>query len=248
MSLVGKVAVVTGGGSGIGAAISKALGTRGARVAVVDVDSDAAERVAAELHAGSARALAVEADVTEVGAVKEMVQAVRDEFGPVSVLVNNAAICPMTPFDEISLDEWNTVLAVNLTGAFLCSQAVIPDMAAQGWGRIVNISSLAGQVGGLIVGAHYAASKGGLLALTKSLARVGAPGGVTANAIAPGTVNTPMRREFTGAQQEALVEAGVIKRVASPEEIAAGVLYLISNDAGYVTGQTLSINGGALMA
>jgi NAD(P)-dependent dehydrogenase (short-subunit alcohol dehydrogenase family) len=139
------------------------------------------------------------------------------------------------------------VLAVNLTGAFLCAQAVLPDMIALKWGRIVNISSLAGQVGGSIVGAHYVASKGGILALTKTLALIGAPHGITANAIAPGTVDTPMLDGFAADVHGKLFEAAVIQRLAQADEIAAGVLYLVSEAAGYVTGQTLNINGGAFM-
>ena len=247
MSLQGRVALVTGSGSGIGAATAQALATDGACVVVADVALDLAQAVADKIRQQGGRALPVHLDVTSPESVREMMKVVHQELGPVHILVNNAGVCPATPLPDISLEEWNQVLAVNLTGTFLCAQAVLPDMIAVKWGRIVNISSLAGQVGGTIVGAHYVASKGGMLAFTKTLALIGAPHGITANAIAPGTVDTPMVEKFAADVREKLFGAAVIQRPAQADEIAAGVLYLVSEAAGYVTGQTLNINGGAFM-
>jgi len=242
-----RVAVVTGAGSGIGRATVLALASAGARVAVVDLSLPAAMTSVAQIREYGGVAEAIQADVADPASVRSMMDAVRAALGSVGILVNNAGICPTTPFLDVTLEEWNRVLAVNLTGAFLCAQAVLPDMMANRWGRIVNVSSLAGQVGGIIAGPHYAASKGGLLALTKTLARLGAPHGITANAIAPGTVDTPMRDSFAPADQERLLGAALVRRAARPEEITAGVLYLVSAEAAYVTGHTLGINGGAFM-
>jgi len=242
-----RVAIVTGGGSGIGAATCTGLAAAGARVVVADISLDAAEGTAAQIHQRQGQALAVHTDVADPASVGRMVQAVHDAWGRVSILVNNAGICPTTPLLEISLDEWNKVLAVNLTSVLLCAQAVLPDMMENRWGRIVNVSSLGAQVGGLITGAHYVASKGGILALTKSIARFGAPYGITANNIAPGTVETPMRDAFGDAAKEKLIGAAIVRRAARPDEIAAGVLYLVGDQASYITGQTLNINGGAFM-
>ena len=216
-------------------------------MAVVDLSLPAAMTSVAQIREYGGVAEAIQADVADPASVRSMMDAVRAALGSVGILVNNAGICPTTPFLDVTLEEWNRVLAVNLTGAFLCAQAVLPDMMANRWGRIVNVSSLAGQVGGIIAGPHYAASKGGLLALTKTLARLGAPHGITANAIAPGTVDTPMRDSFAPADQERLLGAALVRRAARPEEITAGVLYLVSAEAAYVTGHTLGINGGAFM-
>lgn len=245
--LASRVAIVTGGGSGIGAATCLALAENDARVIVADISSEAANRIAEKIHQRGGQALAAQVDVADPASVRRMAETVHETWGRVSILVNNAGICPTTPLLEISLDEWNKVLAVNLTGVLLCTQAVLPNMMENHWGRIVNISSLGAQVGGLVAGAHYAASKGGILALTKSIARWGAPYGITANAIAPGTVETPMRDSFGDAAKEKLIGAAIIRRAAKGEEIAAGILYLVGEQAGYITGQTLNINGGAFM-
>jgi 2-hydroxycyclohexanecarboxyl-CoA dehydrogenase len=242
-----RVAVVTGAGSGIGRATALALAAAGVRVAVADLSLSGAMTSVTQIRENGGVAEAFQADVADPASVRSMVEGVHAALGSVAILVNNAGICPMTPFLDVTLEEWNRVLGVNLTGAFLCAQAVLPDMIANRWGRIVTLSSLAGQVGGIIVGPHYAASKGGLLALTKSLARLGAPHNITANAIAPGTVDTPLRDSFAAADQERLLGAALLQRAARPEEIAAGVLYLVSDEAAYVTGQTLAINGGAFM-
>jgi len=242
-----RVAVVTGGGSGIGRATALALAAGGARVAVADLALPAVAASVVQIREYGGVAEAVQADVADPASVRSLVETVHKALGPVGILVNNAGIGPTTPFLDLTLEEWNHVLAVNLTGAFLCAQAVLPDMIDNRWGRIVNMASLAGQVGGIIVGAHYAASKGGLLALTKTLARIGARHGITANAIAPGTVDTPMRDSFSADDRERLLGAALVRRAAHPDEITAGVLYLVSDEAAYITGHTLAINGGAFM-
>ncbi|WP_036518467.1 SDR family NAD(P)-dependent oxidoreductase [Nocardia sp. 348MFTsu5.1] len=245
-----RVAVVTGGGSGLGESICHHLGRQGHRVAVLDRDTEAAQRVAADIRAQGAEATAVTVDVADQGAVNAAFAAVRDEFGPVEILVTSAGVSGFTQFEDITLDEWNRYIAVNLTGTFLCAQAAVGDMVAAGWGRIVTISSAAGQTGALRQG-HYSATKGGVIAFTKTLALEYAAKGITVNTIPPFTIDTPMLR----AAQEAkhLPKAEYISRVipsgrvGSGDDIGAMCAYLCSDAAGYVTGQVIAVNGGAVM-
>lgn len=244
MELTGDIAIVTGGGRGIGAAICRAFAGAGARVVVADIDAAAAMTAAGGLPQP---ALAVETDVAAPESVAALAATVLERFGRIDILVNNAGICPLTAFDAITPDEWDRVLAVNLKGAFLCSQAVLPAMIAQGYGRIINISSVAGKMGGVLVGAHYAASKAGLLALTFCLARAGAPAGVTVNALAPATVETGLTRGWPDEQRAALARSFPVGRLGQPEDVAAAALFLASRQAGFITGEVLDVNGGFLM-
>lgn len=247
MRLEGQVAIVTGGARGIGAAIGRALAQEGARVALADVDLAAAQRTAAELPPPGGPGWALAVDVADREAVQAMVSQVQAEFGRVDILVNNAGICPLTPFEEIEEAEWDRVLAVNLKGAFLCSQAVVGLMKERGYGRIINISSVAGKMGGVMVGAHYAASKAGLLALTWCLARAYAPYGITVNAIAPATVDTDMTRAWPEEVRQNLAQSIPLGRLGRPEEVAAAAVFLASEEAGFITGEVLDVNGGFLM-
>lgn len=247
MRLEGRVAIVTGGARGIGAAIGRAFAQEGARVALADVDLAAAQRTAAELPPPGGPGLALAVDVADGKAIRAMVDQVRAEWGRVDILVNNAGICPLTPFEEITEAEWDRVLAVNLKGAFLCSQAVVGIMKAQRYGRIINISSVAGKMGGVMVGAHYAVSKAGLLALTWCLARTYAPYGITANAVAPATVDTDLTRAWPEEMRASLARSIPLGRLARPEEVAAAAVFLASEEAGFITGEVLDVNGGFLM-
>ena len=188
-----RVAVVTGGGSGIGEAVARHLGERGHRVAVLDVDGDASEHAAADLRGHGVKALGCAVDVSDRAAVDDALAAVRREFGPVEIMVTSAGIAEFAAFTDITLDAWNAMIAVNLTGTFHCLQAAIPDMVDGNWGRIVTIASSAGQIGSPRQG-HYAASKGGVIALTKTVAREYGARGITANTIPPFIVDTPMSR------------------------------------------------------
>jgi len=244
---MGRVAIVTGGARGIGAAIGWAFAREGARVALADVDPEAAREAAANLPEPGGPGLAVAVDVADRAAVQGMAGRVGAEWGRIDILVNNAGICPLTSFEEIEEAEWDRVLAVNLKGAFLCSQAVVGWMKAQHYGRIINISSVAGKMGGVMVGAHYAASKAGLLALTWCLARTYASYGITVNAIAPATVDTDLTRAWPEEMRENLARSIPLGRLGRPEDVAAAAVFLASEEASFITGEVLDVNGGFLM-
>jgi 3-oxoacyl-[acyl-carrier protein] reductase len=237
-----RVAIITGGARGIGRAIAEAFAAEGARLALADVD-----RAALEAAAGDLGALAVPTDVSDEEAVRAMVEATVRRYGRIDILVNNAGICPLTQFESISHAEWDRVLAINLTGAFLGCQATAPHMRDAGYGRIINISSVAGKMGGVTVGVHYAVSKAGLLGLTWSLARLYAPFGITANAIAPVTVETDLTREWPPEILEQLRRSIPLGRLARVADVASAAVFLASEQSGFITGEVLDVNGGFLM-
>lgn len=245
-----RVAVVTGGASGLGRSICEHLLSAKLRVAVLDRDAEATERVAADLRTQAGPALAVAADVSDQVAVDAAFDKIRSKLGPVEIVVTSAGISGFTPFEDITLDEWNRYIAVNLTGTFLCIRAALPDMVGRGWGRIVTISSAAGQVGALRQG-HYSASKGGVIALTKTLALEYASRGITANSIPPFTADTPMLRAAQRAKQvpDAATMARIVPagRVGTGDDIAAICAFLCSDSASYITGQVIGVNGGAVL-
>ncbi len=245
-----RVAVVTGGASGMGEATCHELGRRGHKVAVFDVNATAAQRVAEELRADGVTALAVAGDVSDRTTVDDAYAKIRSELGPVEILVTSAGLFGFAPFEEISLESWNRIIAVNLTGTFHCCQAALPDMVAGGWGRIVMISSSSAQRGSPFA-AHYAASKGALLTLTKSLAREYATSGITVNNIPPSGIETPMQHQGQAAgflkSNEEIAANIPMGRLGTGADIAAAVAFLCSEQAGYITGQTLGVNGGGVM-
>lgn len=244
--LEGKVAIVTGGARGIGLAICRALAEAGATVAVVDLELQAAQDAVQSLRELGWKAMAAHADVSSWTQVAQMVETVLANWERIDILVNNAGICPLTPAEEISDQEWDLVLGVNLKGAFLCSREVMPTMRRQGSGKIINIASSAGQMGGLAVGLHYSASKAGLLGLTKSLARILAPE-IQVNAVSPGTTASEMTRNWEAEAVERIVSKIPARRLGQPSDTAAAVTFLASKEAEFITGQTLSVNGGLLM-
>ncbi|MFF3567598.1 3-oxoacyl-ACP reductase family protein [Nocardia jiangxiensis] len=241
MTHEGRNAVVTGGGRGIGRAIATVLAANGAAVAVWDLNAANAEETVAQIREAGGKAIAVVGNAAETTAVKEAAARTRAELGPVTILVNNAGITKYSAFMDLTEENWDNIIEVNLKGPFLVTQAFVPDMLEAGWGRIVNISSSSAQTGGPAV-AHYAASKGGVIGFTKALATEFVATGITVNNVPPGTVDTPLLRE--GYDPEQLAAAMPMKRVGRPEDIAYAVNYLASDEAGYVTGQTLSVNGG----
>ncbi|HVR00066.1 MAG TPA: SDR family NAD(P)-dependent oxidoreductase [Mycobacterium sp.] len=245
-----RVAVVTGGASGLGLSICEHLAAAGHRVAVLDVDADGAERVAADLRAAGADSVAIGVDVSDPASVTASFEKVRTEFGAIQILVTSAAIVGFAPFDKITLSDWTRIIAVNLTGTFLCLQAAIADMTATGWGRIVTISSAAAQLGSQHQG-HYVASKGGVIALTKTVAREYASQGITANTIPPYTADTPMLRAAQSAGQipkaDAIARMVPAGRVGTGEDIASACTFLCSEAASYITGQIIGVNGGAVL-
>ncbi len=242
MSLQGKTAVVTGGGKGIGRACSVQLARDGAAVSVWDLDGDGAAETVSLIQAEGNKAMACVVDAASKAAITEAAARTRAEFGPVTVLVNNAGVTGMTDFREITEEMWDRMIAINLKGPFLCTQAFIQEMLDAGWGRIVNISSSSAQ-GGASRMAHYVASKGGVIGFTKALASEFAAKGVTVNTIPPGFVDTPMLRG-TSIDVDAVAAVSPMKHAGKPEDIAAACSYLCSPAAGYVTGHTLSVNGG----
>ena len=242
-----RVAVVTGGASGIGLGVARQLVADGHRIAVLDRNGAAAEAAAAELGAQAANTLAVEVDVAARACVDAAYQEIRAELGPIEIVVASAGIEAFTPLLDITPEAWDRIIAVNLTGTFTCVQLAVPDMIAAGWGRIVTISSSSAQSGAPRM-AHYAASKGGVISLTRSLAVELARQGVTANTISPSLVDTPMARQaeadgdFPGVDVVApMVPVG---RAGTPADMAAACSYLCSEGAGYITGQVIGVNGG----
>ncbi len=241
-SLQGKTALVTGGSRGIGRATALALARAGARVAVnYKTRAADAETVCAEVRSQGVHAVAVQADVSIAAQVAEMVGQVESQLGPVAVLVNNAGITRPQPIHEITEHDWDEVLAVNLKSVFLVTQAVLPGMRAAKWGRIINLSSVAAQNGG-VIGPHYAASKAGIHGLTHSYAALPAKEGITVNAIAPALIETELMRDNPRATP-ALIPVG---RFGTVDEVADVVVMLATN--GYIAGQTFNVNGGWYMS
>ena len=239
--LAGKVAIVTGAAGGIGLACCRALVGEGASVVVADLDGAAAAARASDL---GATCVGVGADVSNAEDAQRLVDAAVSTFGRLDVLVTCAGVFHATPMDEISAAEWDSVQAVNLKGTFLVAQAALEVMISQGSGRIVTVASLAGQTGGIGAGASYAASKAGVVALTKSIARFAGPHGITANCVNPGLIETPM---LAGWPQEALertVAATPLGRLGTPEEVADTVVWLASDRASFVHGAHVDVNGG----
>ena len=246
MGETARTAVVTGGGSGMGEAICHRLAAQGHGVAVLDIDQDGAERVAKEVEGEGGRALAVRVDVSDRTAVEAAMERAREAFGPIGILVTSAGIEGFSSFLDIDVATWERTLAVNLTGTFHCIQAAVPDMVAQAWGRIVTISSSSAQSGTKRM-AHYVASKGGVIALTKAVALDLASKGITVNTIPPGAIDTPMMRRpiESGAMAslDQVVARAPLGRLGTPEDIAATTAFLCSEDAGYITGQQINVNG-----
>jgi 2-hydroxycyclohexanecarboxyl-CoA dehydrogenase len=242
-----RVALVTGAAAGIGAAIARRLARDGIAIGVVDVLIDDARKVAEQIVSAGGKAIALQADITDRKQVESAVGKLREAFGPVTILVNNAGITGFVAFEELTEAQWDKMFEVNVKGTFIITQVVLPDMKAAGWGRIVNISSSSAQSGAPRM-AHYSASKGAIIALTKTLAREFGPLGITCNNIPPRFVmNTVMSEQaFQNANisREESIQAGPIRRQGEPEDIAGACAWLVSDEAGYVTGQTIGVNGG----
>jgi 2-hydroxycyclohexanecarboxyl-CoA dehydrogenase len=241
-----RVAVVTGGGSGMGRAICHQLADAGRRVAVLDINCEAADEVAGAITSSGGTACAAVVDVSDRAAVETALGAVRSALGPVEIMVTSAGIEGFTEFLDITAEAWDRMMAVNLTGTFHCLQAAVPDMIDAGWGRIVTISSSSAQSGTQRM-SHYVASKGGVIAFTKALALDLAPKGITVNTIPPGVIDTPMMRRPIDAgtmNVDAVIARAPLGRLGTPEDIAAACVFLCSEEAGYITGQQINVNGG----
>jgi 3-oxoacyl-[acyl-carrier protein] reductase len=242
MDLRGKVALVTGASRGIGRQIALALAGEGADIALNFLNSEKeADQAALAIRGLGSRCIVVRADVSRSDAVREMMKTIGAALGPVQILVNNAGASRPQAMQDISEADWDELIRTNLKSAFLVTQAALPDMRAKGWGRIVNISSVAAQLGG-VVGPHYAASKAGLIGLTHSYANLLSKEGITVNAVAPALIATDMVRQNPNARADWIP----VGRFGTVEEVAGAVLLLVGN--GYITGQTLNVNGGWYMS
>ena len=243
----GRVAVVTGAASGIGLGIAQRLAQDGNTVALLDRDGPGTEKAAAELSGRGLRAAAYQVDVADRPGLEQVFGRVRQDLGPVTVLATSAGIESFDAALDITPEKWDHILAVNLTGTFTCMQLAVPDMIAEGWGRIVTISSSSAQSGAPNM-AHYVASKGGVIGLTKAFAREFASQGITVNTIPPTIVDTPMARKAEGAGDvpsiDTMGKMVPLGRAGTPDDIAAMCGFLCSEDGGYITGQVVGVNGG----
>jgi 3-oxoacyl-[acyl-carrier protein] reductase len=242
LGLDGKTAVVTGAASGIGAACARVLAAEGANVVCADIDREGALAVAQEVGG-----LGVEVDVTDPASCERLISAATGRYGTLDVLVTCAGIFHATSIDRITAEEWDRVQSVNLKGTFLACQAALRVMVPQRTGRIVTIASLGGQTGGLAAGASYAASKAGVVALTKSIARFAGPHGIAANAVNPGIIDTPMTHAWPDDARNRVVAGTPLGRMGTPEEVAGLVVVLASRTASFVHGAHVDVNGGLLM-
>lgn len=243
-----KVALVTGGGAGIGAGTSIRLAEDGCAVAVLGRTAKNAEAVCAEIIAQGGTAIAVHADVGDNEAMDAAIAEVRQKLGPITILVNNAGVEEFQPFKDIDEAAWQSIMDINLKAVWRVTQRVLPDMVDARWGRIINLTALGAQIGAANM-VHYTASKGGLEAMTRSLALELGPSGITVNAVSPGFILTPMsQRAIDGnlfpVPYEDIVATYPIPRVGEPAEVAAAIAYFASDAAGYTTGQVIGVNGG----
>ena len=247
MTMMGKVAIVSGAGQGIGRAIALSLSKNGANLAIADINDETASDVVKEIEATGGRAISVKTDVSKVDDIKNLVQKTVQEFGTVDILVNNAGILHATPIEDITEEEWDRMMAINLKSVFFMSQQVLPYMKAQKSGRIINISSLAGRMGGYANGLGYSASKAGIIGLTMGFARRVAEFNITVNAVAPGTTESEIIKKFSSESIETLRQTIPMKRLGKPENIADVVAFLASDASSFMTGAVIDVNGGLFM-
>jgi 3-oxoacyl-[acyl-carrier protein] reductase len=247
MDLKDNVAIITGAAQGMGREFAQQLASAGANVAICDLKEEPLKKAEEELRETGSTVLARRVDVSEEDQVNGFVQQVEKEFRRIDILVNNAAIHPLHSIEEISSAEWDLVLRTNLKGYFFFAKAVLGAMRRQRYGRIISISSEAGKNGGTICALHYAAAKGGVLSFTRNLAKQVGADGITVNAIAPGRIATAMAGAVSDEENQIYIDRSVVKKLGNPADIANAVLFLASPHSGFITGETLNVNGGTLM-
>ena len=240
-----RVALITGAASGIGKSIALKFASEGACVSLVDIDEQSVSELAEVIRKSGKKAISILCNVTNETQVNQAVDHTIKEFGALHILVNNAGVSPIKPLDEITLEDWNKVVGINLTGPFLFIKAAFPHIKAAGLqGRLINMGSLAGQIGGIAVGLHYTATKGGIMAMTKQLAKLLAPYEATSNNIAPGTTDTPLIQGWSKEIKEALIKQIPLGRLGLPEDVANAALFIASDESQFITGATFNVNGG----
>jgi 2-hydroxycyclohexanecarboxyl-CoA dehydrogenase len=246
-----KVALVTGAAAGIGAEISRRFAREGIAVGVLDINLADATKVANEITAAGGKAISLQASVANRAQVIAAANKLRETFGPITICVNNAGITGFVPFEELTDEQWDRMMEINLKGTFIVTQVCLPDMKAAKWGRIVNISSSSAQTGAVNM-VHYSASKGAIITLTRSLAQELGPLGITVNNIPPGTVmNTVMseaNKQRSNIPIERQLAALPVRRYGEPQDIANAAAWLVSEATSYVTGQTIGVNGGRVVS
>jgi 3-oxoacyl-[acyl-carrier protein] reductase len=247
MKLKNRVAIVTGAARGIGKAISLTLIREEAKVALTDVDSVGLEILKSEIGKGGGEAIAIPCNVAKSSDVEEMIKQTHQTFRRIDILVNNAGIIRRGTIDTVTEEDWDRVIEVNLTGTFNCCKAVVAIMKQQGYGKIVNISSIAGKMGDITSAPGYGPSKAGMDALTKTLARQLAPYGINVNGVSPHAIETEMSAQWSEERRKEIIASIPLGRLGKPEDVAEAVLFLVSNEASFITGEILDVNGGALM-
>jgi len=246
MSVDGKIAIVTGAARGIGAATARRLAVGGASVALVDIDRAETEQVTEELRQSGYYARTFVCDLSDVPQIDVVVSEIVEDFGRVDILVNNAGICPRIPLDEMTVEWFDRITNINMRSVFFITRAAANDMKKRQWGRVVNISSTGGRIGGIHNSTVYSATKGAVLSMTKSMAREYAADGILINSIAPGAVETRMF-DIDPVAKQAYIETVPLGRMADPSELAAAIVQLCSTETTWITGATLDVNGGVVM-
>jgi 3-oxoacyl-[acyl-carrier protein] reductase len=242
-----RVAIVTGAARGIGRAIAVTFLREGAKVAIIDSDKERLEILKREIEKEYKEAFTIPCDITKSSDVKEMVVGVRKKFGRIDILVNNAGIIRRGTIETVTEEDWDRVIEVNLKGTFNCCKAVVEIMKQQGYGKIVNISSIAGKMGDITSAPGYGPSKAGVDALTKTLARQLAPYGINVNAVSPHAIETEMSAQWSEERRREIIASIPLGRLGKPEDVAEAALFLASDEASFITGEILDVNGGALM-
>jgi 3-oxoacyl-[acyl-carrier protein] reductase len=247
MKFKNRVAIVTGAARGIGKAIALTFLREGAKVAIIDSDRERLEILKKDMGKENKEAMLIPCDITKSSEVNGMVDQVRKRFGRIDILVNNAGIIRRGTIETVTEEEWDRVIEVNLKGTFNCCKAVVETMKQQGYGKIINVSSIAGKMGDITSAPGYGSSKAGIDALTKTLARQLAPFGINVNAVSPHAIETEMSAQWSEERRKEIIASIPLGRLGKPEDVAEAVLFLVSDEASFITGEILDVNGGALM-